>query len=75
MKLVTYADGTDSEIAGILTPDETGVIPLALIEPGFSSLQTFIEAAEEGTHNPYPIRIALLDPMTRRFGCTLLLLP
>ena len=48
MKLVTYDDGTDNEIAGILTPDETGVIPLASIEPRFASLQTFIEAAEGG---------------------------
>ena len=48
MKLVTYDDGTNNEIAGILTPDETGVVQLASIDPSFASLQTFIEVAEGG---------------------------
>ena len=52
MKLVTYDDGTNNEIAGILTPDETGVVQLASIDPSVTSLQTFIEAAEGGAMAP-----------------------
>lgn len=49
MKLVTYDDGSGNEIAGILTGDESGVVPLTSIEPGFDSLQAFIEALDAGS--------------------------
>ena len=48
MNLVTYDDGTNNKIAGFLTPDEIGVVPLASIDPSVTSLQTFIEVAEGG---------------------------
>ena len=46
MKLVTYDDGSGSETAGVLTADETGVVPLASIAPGLTSLQDLIEAGD-----------------------------
>ncbi len=46
MKLVTYDDGSGSETAGVLTTDETGVVPLASIAPGLTSLQDLIEAGD-----------------------------
>lgn len=49
MKLVTYDDGSGNEIAGILTRDGSGVVPLTSIEPGFDSLQAFIEALDAGS--------------------------
>ncbi len=44
MKLVTYDDGSGSETAGVLTTDETGVVPLASIVPYLTTLQDLIDA-------------------------------
>ena len=44
MKLVTYDDGTGSETPGVLTRDESGVIPIGRVAPGIGSLQALIEA-------------------------------
>ncbi len=48
MKLVTYNDAADNEVAGVLSTDETFVVPLTTVAPELTSLQSLIEIHDQG---------------------------